>query len=43
MSHTDTESEIMSLDAAVRMDEMFSFDLWDVVIEVLHSSNNTKS
>ena len=39
-SHSSTESEIISLDADLRKDGILAFDLWDVVIEVLHSSNN---
>ena len=39
-SHSSTESEIIALDAAVRMDG--ALDLWDVVIEMLHSSNHMK-
>ena len=40
VSHSSTESEIVSLDAGLRMDGILALDLWDVVIEVLHSSNN---
>ena len=43
VSHSSTESEVISLDAGFRMDGLPAFDLWDVVIEVLHSSNNKKS
>ena len=38
--HSSTGSEITSLDAGLRMDGIPALDLWDVVIEVLHSSNN---
>ena len=41
VSHSSTESEIISLDAGVRMDGISALDLWDVVIEVVHSSKNT--
>ena len=41
VSHSSTESEIISLDAGLRMDGLPPLDLWDVVIEVLHSSENT--
>ena len=41
MSHSSTESEVMSLDAGLRMDGIPALDLWDVVIEALHSSKNT--
>ena len=37
--HCSTEAEVMSLDAGLRMDGIPALDLWDVVIEVLHSSN----
>ena len=40
VSLSSTESEICSLDAGLRMDGIPALDLWDVVIEVLHSSNN---
>ena len=40
VSHSSTESEIVSLDASLRMDGIIALDLWDLVIEVLHSSSN---
>ena len=43
VSDSSTESEIISLDAGLRMDGIPAHDLWDVVMEVLHSSNNKKS
>ena len=43
VSHSSTESEIISLDAGLRMDGLLALDVWDVVIEVLRSSNSTKS
>ena len=43
VSHSSTESDIISLDSGLRMDGILAFDLWDVVIEVLHSSSNKKS
>ena len=42
VSHSSAESEIISLEAGLRMDGLPGLDLWDVVIEVLHSTNNTK-
>ena len=39
VSHSSTESEIISLDAPLRVDELFALDLWDTVIEVLRSNN----
>ena len=35
MSHSSTESEIISLDAGLRMNGLPALDLWDLVIEVL--------
>ena len=43
ISHSSTESEIISLGAGLRMDGLLALDLWDVVIEVLRSTNNTKT
>ena len=40
VSHSSTESESVSLDAGLRMDGSPALDLWDLVIEVLHSSSN---
>ena len=40
VSHSSTESEIISLDARLRMDGLLALDLWDIVIEVLRSTNN---
>ena len=40
VSHRSTKSKIISLDAVLRMDGILALDLWDVEIEVLHSSNN---
>ena len=41
VSHSATESEIISLDAGLRVDGLIALDLWDMVIEVLRSTNNT--
>ena len=38
---TVRESEIISLDAGLRMDGILVLDLWDVVMEVLRSTNDT--
>ena len=40
VSHSSTESEIISLDAGLGMDGIPALGLWDLVIEVLHSSSN---
>ena len=46
VSHSSTEAEIISLDAGLRTDGIPALDLWNLVIEVFHSSqkqpNNTK-
>ena len=44
VSHRSTESEIISLDAGLRMDGLTALAQWDVVIEVLRSTKgNTTS
>ena len=40
VSHSSTESEIISLDAGLHMDGLPALDLWDMVIEVSCSTNN---
>ena len=35
--HSPTESEVSSSDAGLRMDGIPALDLWDLIIEVLHS------
>ena len=40
VSHISTEADIISLDASLRMDGIPALDLWDLVIEVFHSSPN---
>ena len=40
VSHSSTESEIISLDAGLRMDGLLALDLWDIVIEVVHSTKD---
>ena len=39
VSHSSTESEIISLDAGLRMDGITALGLYDLVIKVLHSSS----
>ena len=43
VSHSSTESEIISFDADLRMNGLRDLDLWDVVIEVLRSSKSPES
>ena len=40
VSHSSTEAEVISLDAGLRMAGILALDLWDLVIEVFHSSPN---
>ena len=39
-THSSMEARIISLDAGLRMDGIPALDLWDLVIEVFHSSPN---
>ena len=41
VSHSSTESEVISLDTGLRIDGTPALDLWDLVIEVLHSSSTS--
>ena len=41
VSHGSTESEMLFLCAGLRLDGFLALDLWDMVIEVLRSTNNT--
>ena len=43
VSHRSTESEIISLDAGLRMDGVCALDLWDLVIEALRSTSGPTS
>ena len=38
VSHSSTESEIISLDAGLRLDGIHALDLWDLIIAVLHGN-----
>ena len=42
VSHSSTESEVISLDAGLRMDGLRALDLWNVMMEEEHSSKNTE-
>ena len=42
VSHSSTESELVPLDACLRMDGLPALDLWDIVIEVLRSPATNK-
>ena len=41
VSHSSTESEIISLDAGLRLDGITVFDLWDLIVEVLGNANQS--
>ena len=38
VSHSSTESEIISLDAGLRLDGIPALDLWDLIVVVLHGN-----
>ena len=38
VSHSSTESEIISLDAGLRVDGIPALDLWDLIVAVLHGN-----
>ena len=40
VSHSSTESEIISLDGGLRMDGLLALEVWVIMIEVLRSTNN---
>ena len=41
VSHRSTESEIISLDAGLRLDGIPAFDLWDLIVGVLGNTNQS--
>ena len=41
VSHCSTESEIISLDAGLRLDGIPALDLWDLIVEVLGKTNQS--
>ena len=41
VSHSSTESEIISLDAGLRLDGIPALDLWDLIIAVLGNTNQS--
>ena len=40
VSHSSTESEIISLDAGLRLDGKHALDLWDLIVTVLHGNTH---
>ena len=41
VSHSSTESEIISLDAGLRLDGLFALELWDLIVSVFGSVTQT--
>ena len=41
VSHSSTESEIISLDAGLRQDGIPALDLWDLIVAVLGNTNQS--
>ena len=39
VSHSFTESEIISLDGGLKLDGIPALDLWDLIVEVLHEKH----
>ena len=40
VSHSSTDSEIISLDAGLRLDGIPALDLWDMIVTVLHGNTH---
>ena len=41
VSHSSTESEIISLDAGLRLDSITALDLWDLIVAFLGNTNQS--
>ena len=41
VSHSSTESEIISLDAGLRLDGILALDLWDLIVSGLGNTSQT--
>ena len=41
VSHSSTESEIISLDAGLRLDGILALDLWDLIVAVLGNTDQS--
>ena len=39
VSHSSTESEIISLDKGLRLDGLLALELWDLIVSVLGNSS----
>ena len=42
VSHSSAESDIISLDAGLRLDGILARDLWDLIVTVLHGNTNQR-
>ena len=42
VSHSSTETEIISLDAGLRLDGLPALDLWDLIVVVLGNTNHNR-
>ena len=42
VSHSSTESEIISLDAGLRLDGIPALDIWDLIVAVLGNTNQNR-
>ena len=42
VSHSSTESEIISLDAGLRLDGIPALELWDLIVAVLENTNQSQ-
>ena len=42
VSHSSTESEIISLDAGLRLDGIHALDLWDLIVAVLGNTHQSQ-
>ena len=42
VSHSSTESEIISLDAGLRLDVVPALDLWDLIVAILKNTNQNR-
>ena len=42
VSHSSTESEIISLDAGLRLDGLLALELWDLIVSVFGSVTDSR-
>ena len=43
VSHSSTESEVIALDAGLRLDGITALDLWDLIVAVLGNTNQRET